>query len=76
MVNKEQIGNRTDCALLGFAEVFGIEYKQVRTSLEAKILKQLPFSSKTKKMTTVVNHNNKVTVHSKGAAEIMLDSCT
>lgn len=75
-VKKEQIGNRTDCALLGFAEVFGVDYKNVRTGLEPKILKQLPFSSKTKKMTTVIENEGKVIVHSKGAAEIMLAACT
>lgn len=56
--------------------MFGVDYKKVRSELEHSILKQLPFSSKTKKMSTVVESDGKVIVHSKGAAEIMLAAST
>lgn len=57
-------------------DICKVAYTETRKEYENKIVKQLPFSSKTKKMTTVIEQENgTVIVHSKGAAEIMLESC-
>ncbi|CAK80242.1 unnamed protein product (macronuclear) [Paramecium tetraurelia] len=70
-----QIGNKTECALLECADNFNYNFSQYRPS--DKILRQIPFNSKRKKMSTAV-YNPKtqfVRVYTKGASEIVLNQC-
>ena len=41
----EQIGNKTDCALLQLAHILGYDYRQVRKDNQSNIVKMVPFSS-------------------------------
>jgi magnesium-transporting ATPase (P-type) len=54
--NPEFIGAKTECALLILAERLGVDYVRVRQ--DAKIKKIYPFSSKKKRMSTIVNAEN------------------
>ena len=72
----DQIGNKTDCALLEVAHILGYNYRDVRKQNEDAIVKVVPFSSETKTMSTVVNYKGKVHVFSKGAPDYLLKSCT
>jgi Ca2+ transporting ATPase len=49
----EQIGNKTECALLEMAHKFGYEFKNIRDKQKDKILKIFPFSSERKRMSTI-----------------------
>ncbi|CAD8075591.1 unnamed protein product [Paramecium primaurelia] len=70
-----QIGNKTECALLECADNFNYNFSEYRPS--DKILRQIPFNSKRKKMSTAV-YNPKtrfIRVYTKGASEIVLNQC-
>jgi calcium-translocating P-type ATPase len=67
------IGSRSECALLQLAEKLGFNYSQLRNS--DKIFTQIPFSSKQKRMSTVVRKEEEFSVYVKGASEIVLDMC-
>lgn len=69
-----QSGSRTECALLSLAMLSGYDYRLIRTP-ERELL-QVPFSSETKKMTTVTAAGDQVKVWTKGAAEVVLGLCT
>ena len=69
-----QSGSRTECALLTLAMLNGFDYKLIRTP--ERELMQIPFSSETKKMTTVTMEGEVVKVWVKGAAEVVLGLCT
>jgi len=69
----EFIGLKTECALLMMSHNLGVKYEEVRSH---GILRSWPFSSKLKRMTTIVkgsNGNNKV--YTKGASEVVLGLC-
>ncbi|CAD8122135.1 unnamed protein product [Paramecium sonneborni] len=70
-----QIGNKTECALLECADNFGYNFNQYRPS--DKVLRQIPFNSKRKKMSTaVLNQKTQyIRVYTKGASEIVLGQC-
>ncbi|CAD8177614.1 unnamed protein product [Paramecium octaurelia] len=70
-----QIGNKTECALIELADLFGFKYGNYRQN--DKILRQIPFSSKRKKMSTAVlnQKNQTVRIFTKGASEIILAQC-
>lgn len=66
------LGSATECALLLHHEDH--EYEEIRR--QAKIIKQMPFSSQTKKMTTVIDSGQeKCAVLTKGAPEVILENC-
>lgn len=65
------LGSATECALLLYYKER--DYRQERK--EAHIHSQLPFDSKLKRMTTVINHNGQSAVLMKGAPEVLLESC-
>lgn len=65
------LGSATECALLLYYK--DRNYRQERK--EAHILSQLPFDSKLKRMTTIMNHNGQPVVLMKGAPEVLLESC-
>ncbi|CAD8109897.1 unnamed protein product [Paramecium primaurelia] len=70
-----QIGNKTECALLECSDNFGFNFNQFRPS--DKVLRQIPFNSKRKKMSTVIFNQKSqyIRVYTKGASEIVLSQC-
>jgi len=65
------LGSATECALLLYNDA--CDYVQERQS--AKIAHQIPFSSKRKRMSTVIEEEEGATVLTKGAPEIILELC-
>ncbi|KAJ1837142.1 plasma membrane calcium, partial [Coemansia sp. RSA 2703] len=70
------IGSKSECALLGFSKVCGLDYRSTRA--DHKPVRVYPFSSEKKTMTTIVPAESEGTfrIHAKGASEIILRSCT
>jgi len=71
----KQIGNKTECALLGFVVELGQDYEKIREAMpEEKIIKVYTFNSVRKSMSTVVPRHDARGFHvfSKGASEIVL----
>ncbi|XP_046853514.1 plasma membrane calcium-transporting ATPase 1-like [Xenia sp. Carnegie-2017] len=79
-----QMGNKTDCALLGFVDgPLKDHYNYYRGNVsEEEFIKVFTFNSSRKSMSTVVpifDDQNEVTgyrIHCKGASEIVLSKCT
>ena len=67
-------GNRSECALLQFAEKLGYDYHDYRK--EDNFIHRIPFSSATKNMSTIVKHEEGAVIYCKGASEVMLNQCT
>ena len=70
-----QIGNKTECAMLGFITELGFNYENMRAELpEAKLYKVYTFNSVRKSMSTVIelDDHSGFRLFSKGASEIML----
>ncbi len=65
------LGSATECALLLYNDA--CDYVQERQS--ANIAHQIPFSSKRKRMSTVIKEEEGATVLTKGAPEIILELC-
>ncbi len=65
------LGSATECALLLYNDA--CDYVQERQS--AKIAHQIPFSSKRKRMSTVIEAEVGATVLTKGAPEVILELC-
>lgn len=75
----DQIGNKTECALLEMAYKFGFDFRSIRTQNAEKIKKKYPFSSQKKRMSILLDYKNDHTnfrVHTKGAPDMLLDKCT
>ena len=71
----DQIGSKTECALLQFGfESFGTEYMQIRS--QAKFLKKFPFSSSAKKSAVLVEVGGINRMYIVGASEIVLAQCS
>lgn len=72
----DQLGNKTECALIELAYNLGYDYK-IHRKLE-DIAIQFPFSSARKKMSTIKfsSDKQKCYVQTKGASEIILSQCT
>jgi len=71
----KHVGNKTDCALLGFCLELGVDYEQLRQQVpEETFRKVYTFSSVRKSMATVVPMRNAGGFHVfiKGASEIVL----
>lgn len=69
----EQIGNKTECALLEMAYNLGYNFKELRN--KENIVKVFPFSSETKCMTTVSKEKGKFYAFTKGAPDFVLKRC-
>ncbi|CAD8083816.1 unnamed protein product [Paramecium primaurelia] len=69
-----QTGNKTECALLELTDKFGYSISLYRPT--DKIVKVLPFSSRRKKMATVIYYKGFLRVFVKGASEIILNQST
>ncbi|CAL8318409.1 unnamed protein product [Lota lota] len=72
-----QVGNKTECALLGFASDLKRDYQAVRNEIpEEKLYKVYTFNSVRKSMSTVLkNADGSYRMFSKGASEILLKKC-
>ncbi|XP_051547629.1 plasma membrane calcium-transporting ATPase 1-like isoform X3 [Myxocyprinus asiaticus] len=72
-----QVGNKTECALLGFALELKKDYQAVRNEIpEEKLYKVYTFNSVRKSMSTVLkNADGSFRMFSKGASEILLRKC-
>jgi len=71
----KQVGNKTECALLGFVVDLGQDYEKIREEMpEERITKVYTFNSVRKSMSTVVPRDDQRGFHlfSKGASEIVL----
>jgi P-type Ca2+ transporter type 2B len=74
-ININQIGNKTECALLEMAFRMGYDYKRVRN--RDYIQKTFPFSSSKKKMCTVYKEDKgPAYCFVKGAPDFLLPYCT
>lgn len=73
-----QIGNKTECALLGFVLALGREYDDVRKiHPEENFFKVFTFNSARKSMSTVIKHaDGSFTMYTKGASEIIIKKCS
>jgi magnesium-transporting ATPase (P-type) len=68
-----QVGNKTECALLGYVNQLQQDYEKVRVEFpEDSIFKVYTFNSMRKSMTTVIRDGDGFQVFSKGASEIVL----
>lgn len=65
-----QIGNKTECALLEMAYKIGYNYKEHRSKEE--IVKIFPFSSAIKSMTTISKINGATYTFTKGAPDFLI----
>ncbi|XP_068168913.1 plasma membrane calcium-transporting ATPase 1-like [Antennarius striatus] len=72
-----QVGNKTECALLGFSLELRRDYQTIRNEFpEEKLFKVYTFNSVRKSMSTVIkNHDGSYRMFSKGASEILLRKC-
>ena len=71
----EQIGNKTECALLEVAYRMGYDYEKFRN--RDRIKKIFPFSSERKKMATVYeDERGKMYLFVKGAPDFMMPACS
>ncbi|KAM7410711.1 hypothetical protein PAMA_001924 [Pampus argenteus] len=69
-----QVGNKTECALLGLTLDLHRDYQTVRNKFpEEKLFKVYTFNSERKSMSTALrNHDDSYRMFSKGASEILL----
>ncbi|KAE9553498.1 hypothetical protein FO519_003290 [Halicephalobus sp. NKZ332] len=75
---RQQLGNKTECALLGFVMDLGKSYEEIRRKITEKdLVKVYTFNSVRKSMMTIVNlpNNAGYRVYAKGASEIILSRC-
>ncbi|GCB65336.1 plasma membrane calcium-transporting ATPase 1 isoform X2 [Scyliorhinus torazame] len=72
------VGNKTECALLGFVLALKRDYQAIRNEIpEEKLFKVYTFNSARKSMSTVLkNPNGSFQMFSKGASEIILKKCS
>ncbi|KRY88150.1 Plasma membrane calcium-transporting ATPase 3 [Trichinella pseudospiralis] len=75
----KQLGNKTECGLLGFVMAMGQSYQRVRDEVpEDRLVKVYTFNSVRKSMSTVIEKNDTqggYRLFSKGASEILLGKC-
>ncbi|XP_061114995.1 plasma membrane calcium-transporting ATPase 3 isoform X1 [Conger conger] len=74
----KQVGNKTECSLLGFVLDLGRDYAPVREQIpEEKLYKVYTFNSVRKSMSTVLQlPDHSFRLYSKGASEILLKKCS
>ncbi|KAM9343466.1 LOW QUALITY PROTEIN: plasma membrane calcium-transporting ATPase 3b [Pholidichthys leucotaenia] len=74
----KQVGNKTECGLLGFVLDLQQDYARVREQIpEERLYKVYTFNSVRKSMSTVIKlQDGSFRLYSKGASEIMLKKCS
>uniref|UniRef100_A0A3B5B7C4 Calcium-transporting ATPase n=1 Tax=Stegastes partitus TaxID=144197 RepID=A0A3B5B7C4_9TELE len=74
----KQVGNKTECGLLGFVLDLQQDYSPVREQIpEERLYKVYTFNSVRKSMSTVIKlPDGSFRLYSKGASEIMLKKCS
>ena len=72
-----QIGNKTECGLLGFVQDLGEEYRAIRKRHpDSSFTKVFTFNSARKSMSTVIPlETGGYRIYTKGASEIILSKC-
>lgn len=69
----KQVGNKTECALLGFVMALGQDYEKIRAEVpEEKFHRVYTFNSARKSMSTVIPHRDGYRLLTKGASEMVL----
>uniref|UniRef100_A0A0N5A725 Calcium-transporting ATPase n=1 Tax=Parastrongyloides trichosuri TaxID=131310 RepID=A0A0N5A725_PARTI len=72
----QQLGNKTECGMLGFVLALGQSYQAIRDKHpEKSLFKVYTFNSVRKSMSTVIQKDGGYRVFSKGASEIILKKC-
>ncbi|XP_037784670.1 plasma membrane calcium-transporting ATPase 2-like isoform X3 [Penaeus monodon] len=73
----KQVGNKTECALLGFVLDLGKSYQVIRDEVtEENFHRVYTFNSVRKSMSTVVPRNGGYRIYTKGASEIVMKKCS
>ncbi|XP_076363531.1 plasma membrane calcium-transporting ATPase 2-like isoform X2 [Tachypleus tridentatus] len=73
----QQVGNKTECALLKFVVDLGRDYQSVRDHItEDKLHKVYTFNSVRKSMSTVIPIESGFRVYTKGASEMVMQKCS
>ncbi|XP_026846807.1 plasma membrane calcium-transporting ATPase 2 isoform X1 [Drosophila persimilis] len=72
-----QVGNKTECSLLGFVQALGVKYQSIRDEIpEDKFTRVYTFNSVRKSMGTVIPRpNGGYRLYTKGASEIIMKKC-
>ncbi|KAL4712465.1 hypothetical protein ACJJTC_007481 [Scirpophaga incertulas] len=71
-----QVGNKTECALLGFVLALGQSYDAIRERHpEESFTRVYTFNSVRKSMSTVIPYKGGYRLYTKGASEIVLKKC-
>ncbi|EPB80104.1 calcium-translocating P-type ATPase, PMCA-type [Ancylostoma ceylanicum] len=75
---RQQVGNKTECALLGFILDLNQSYDEIRSKHpEESLFKVYTFNSSRKSMMTVIElPNGGYRIYAKGASEIILSRCS
>ena len=76
-----QIGNKTECALLGFVMDLGLDYRAIRKrNPDTSFAKVYTFNSARKSMSTVIplppSEGKGWRIFTKGASEIIMSKCS
>lgn len=71
---EEDLGDPTEIALLKSGKQVGLDISKLRDTYSR--LREVPFSSKRKRMTTVYKNGDHLNVFTKGAPQVILDRCT
>ncbi|MDF2588317.1 MAG: cation-translocating P-type ATPase [Anaerocolumna sp.] len=69
-VNKKEIGDPTEVALVNLGEIYGLDEQTIRDEIPR--IDEIPFDSDRKLMSTVHNINGKTIMITKGALDVML----
>lgn len=70
------VGNRTECALLMMLRKWGINYKDLRSQNDSRVVNLYGFSSLKKMASVLMSTAEGFRLYNKGAAEIVLARCT
>ncbi|XP_045116619.1 plasma membrane calcium-transporting ATPase 2-like isoform X3 [Portunus trituberculatus] len=73
----KQVGNKTECALLGFVLDLGKSYQAIRDEItEENFHRVYTFNSARKSMSTVIPRDGGYRIFTKGASEIVMKKCS
>ncbi|XP_042239252.1 plasma membrane calcium-transporting ATPase 2-like isoform X1 [Homarus americanus] len=72
-----QVGNKTECSLLGFVLDLGKSYQAIRDEIsEESFHRVYTFNSARKSMSTVIPRDGGYRIYTKGASEIVMKKCS